>query len=191
MIIVGMVAALSIDSLSRIFDLRARLSAYLDAATASRMTVSWLRRSTTNLVPDLATSPNRFKGTAAEFSGITLAPLGEEAGVPTAITWRLAPDAQTRGVRLDYRTGTANWVTVAAWPERSGSFTYDGGDGRWVNEWPPPLQSPNLPQIPRYIRVIVGKDASAWSVVMSPVGSLEARQPAANIRDILGSNLNQ
>jgi hypothetical protein len=155
------------------------------------MTVNWLRRSTTNLVPDLATSPNRFRGTAAEFSGITLAPLGEESGVPTAISWRLQPDAPTRGVRLEYRTGPANWVTVAAWPERTGSFTYDGGDGQWVNEWPPPLQSPTLPQIPRYIRIIVGRDANAWSVVMSPVGSLEARQPVANIRDVLGSNQNR
>lgn len=186
LIIVGMVAAISVDSLSRVFDLRARLSAYLDAATASRMTMNWLRRSTTNLVSDLATSPNRFRGTASEFSGITLAPLGEESGIPTATTWRFTPDSQTRGVRLEYRTGSANWVTVASWPERTGSFTYDGGDGQWVSEWPPAFQSPTLPQIPRYIRVMVGRGSDAWSIVMSPVGNLAARQPTANIRDVLG-----
>lgn len=187
LVIVGMVAAISIDSLSRVFDLRARLSAYLDAATASRMTTNWLRRSTTNLVPDLATSPNRFRGTASQFSGVTLAPLGEGSGTPTAIAWRLNPDAATRGVRLEYQTGAANWVTVAAWPERTGAFTYDGGDGQWVNEWPPPFQAPNALQIPRYIRAVVGRGTDTWSIVMSPVGSLEARPPAANIRDILGS----
>lgn len=187
LMIVGFTASILTDSLSRVFDLRTRLAAYLDAAASSRMTLNWLRRSVAGLMPDFVDGSIRFRGTAAEFSGITLSAPGADPGVPQRVAWRLAPDAGTKGVRLETQVADGPWVGVAAWPEKAGRLSYDGGDGQWVEEWPPTFATPTTPQIPRYIRIVIGAGADAWSTTLASSGPREARERTGDIaRSVIG-----
>lgn len=186
LIFVGIVTAVLTDSLTRVFELRTRFAAYLDSAAASQMTLSWLRRSTESLIPDYPEGEGRFHGTAVEFSGISLAAPGADPGIPHGISWRLLNNVQNHELRLETRVDRRPWVAVAAWPELSGRFDYDGGDGRWVPEWPPALVTQNSPQIPRLIRVVIGSSADGWSAILAPFGPRMARVRNDNLlRSIL------
>jgi hypothetical protein len=182
LIFVGFVTVLLSDSLTRIFDLRTRFSAYLDSAAASEMTLAWLRRSTEGLIPDYVDGDARFQGKADAFSGITLAAPGTDPGIPHLISWRLVNNAGTRELRLENKVDRAPWVAVAAWPERTGHFDYDGGDGRFVTEWPPAMVSPQTPQLPRLIRVVIGGGAEGWSAILVPFGPRLGRVRSDNIQ---------
>lgn len=187
LMIVAFAATILTDSLSRIFDLRTRLASYLDAAASSRMTLNWLRRSVSGLLPDFADGTIRFLGTATEFSGISLSGPGADPGVPQRVAWRLRPEATTRGVRLETQVGSGPWVAVAAWPEKTGRLSYDGGDGQWVEEWPPSFATPTTPQIPRYIRIVIGSGADAWSTTLASEGPRESKERTGDIaRSVLG-----
>ncbi len=193
LMLVGLVSAVVTDSLTRVLDLRTRLAVYLDSAASSRMTLNWLRRSVAGLVPDFIDGTDRFRGTAAEFTGISITAPGYDIGVPQRVSWRLAPNAAIRGVTLSTRIGDGQWVGVAEWPDRIGRFAYDGGDGQWAAEWPPALaQSAPLgritlpgqsttPQIPRFIRVEVGTAANNWSAILTSDGSRDGRQRTGDI----------
>lgn len=187
LMIVGFAATILTDSLARVFDLRTRLAAYLDASASSRMTLAWLRRSVSGLVPDFVDGSTRFRGTANEFSGISLTGPGASPGIPLRVAWRLAPEPATKGVRLETREGEAAWVAVAAWPEKNGRFSYDGGDGDWVEEWPPTFATPTTPQLPRYIRIVVGTGPDAWSTTLAPVGPRESKERTGDIaKSVIG-----
>ena len=191
--LVGLVSAVVTDSLTRVLDLRTRLAVYLDSAASSRMTLNWLRRSVAGLVPDFVDGTDRFRGTATEFTGISITAPGYDIGVPQSVSWRLAPNTTIRGVTLSARIGDGAWVGVAEWPDRTGRFSYDGGDGQWLSEWPPALAQsgplggivlpgrPMTPQIPRFIRVEVGTAANSWSAVLTSDGSREGRQRTGDI----------
>lgn len=181
LMIVGFATAVLTDSLARVFDLRTRLASYLDAAASSRMTLNWLRRSVSGLIPDFVDGTTRFRGTATEFSGISLTGPGADPGIPQRVAWRLVPDQAIRGVRLEVQLAETPWVVVSAWPERTGRFSYDGGDGQWVEEWPPALAAPTAPQIPRFIRVVVGTGADSWSTLLASEGSRESKERTGDI----------
>jgi hypothetical protein len=187
LIFTALVTMLLTESLARVFDLRTRFAAYLDSAAASEMTLSWLRRSTEALVADYPDGDSRFQGSAAAFSGITLAAPGTDPGIPHAFGWRLTLNNTTRELRLENRLDRGGWVAVAAWPERTGRFEYDGGDGRWVADWPPALSGPNIPQLPRLIRMVIGSGSDTWSAILVPNGQRLARQRNDNQqRSIIG-----
>jgi hypothetical protein len=187
LIFTALVTMLLTESLARVFDLRTRFAAYLDSAAASEMTLSWLRRSAEALVPDYPDGDSRFQGKAMEFTGITLAAPGTDPGIPHAFGWRLTFNNTTRELRLENRVDRGSWVAVAAWPERTGHFDYDGGDGHWVQDWPPAMSVPDTPQLPRLIRVVIGGGADAWSAILVPNGQRLARPRNDNLqRSIIG-----
>lgn len=187
-LLVGLVSAVVTDSLTRVLDLRSRLASYLDSATSSRMTLNWLRRSAAGLVPDYIDGEDRFRGTPTEFTGISITAPGYDIGIPQRVSWRLLPNPAVKGVTLSTRLGEGPWVAVAEWPDRTGRFAYEGGDGQWVGEWPPAMGNvarlgaiiiPGqqvAPQIPRFIRVEVSNAESNWSAILVSDGPREGRQ---------------
>lgn len=187
-LLIGLVAAVVTESLTRVLDLRTRLAVYLDSATSSRMTLNWLRRSAAGLVPDFVDGEDRFRGTSTEFTGISITAPGYDIGIPQRVSWRLAPNPAVRGVTLSTRIGNGPWVAVAEWPDRTGRFAYDGGNGEWVGEWPPALGQAapigaivipgqqTTPQIPRFIRVEIGSAENNWSAILVSDGPREGRQ---------------
>jgi hypothetical protein len=189
LIFTALVTMLLTESLARVFDMRTRFAAYLDAAAASEMTLSWLRHSTEALIADFVDGDSRFQGTATAFSGITLAAPGTDPGSPHAFAWRLTSNAATKELRLESRVDQGAWVAVAAWPQLTGRFDYDGGDGHWVQQWPPAMTTPTTPQLPRLIRIAIGTAADGWSAILVPNGQRVARQRNDNVqRSIIGQS---
>lgn len=159
LVLVGMLTAAAFDGLSRIFDLRQRLGAWVDLAGDSAISASWLRDSLAGLVPEYENGLHPFKGAEYALSGLTIAGLDTRPGVPVSMEWRFGSDG--RDFVLEYRdSATASFRPYWRWTGDPGRFTYIADDGKSYPTWPPQnLTLPTgviIPQLPTAIRVDFG-----------------------------------
>lgn len=161
LVLVGMLVTVAFDGLSRLFDLRQRLGAWIDLAGDNAITSSWLRDSLAGSVPEYDNGPYPFRGGERSLTGLTIAGLRTRAGVPVPYEWRLAVDPQGSGSVLEYRDITdLNYSVYWRWQGDPGRFTYFADDGKSYPTWPPTgLTLPTgvtIPQLPAAIQVDFG-----------------------------------
>ncbi len=161
LVLVGMLVTVSFDGLSRLFDLRQRLGAWIDLAGDNAITTTWLRDSMASTVPEYENGPFPFRGGERALTGLTLAGLRTRPGIPVPYEWRLAPDSQGRGSVLEYRDGTdLRYSVYWRWDGEPGRFTYFAEDGKSYPTWPPTGLTLGtgvvIPQLPAAIQVDFG-----------------------------------
>lgn len=174
LVLVGMLTVVAFDGLSRLFDLRQRLGAWIDLAGDSAITASWLRDSLSGLVPEYENGMFPFRGEERALSGLSLATLHNRPGVPVVMEWRFATEPGSGDAVLEYRDGTAIAYQVYwRWSGELGRFTYMAEDGTAYPSWPPTgLTLPTgvvIPQLPAAIRVEFGGPPLGKQVVYAGV----------------------
>jgi len=150
LIIVGLVAGSLFAALSRLNDVRGRLSPFLATSEREGLLNSWFRTAVNDIVPDKLQGPNVFTGTANSFSGLTLAPLAGDPGGPTPFKWELVYDAQHDLTELRYTGYDQKPIEVRRWQGSKNQFAYMTSDLTWHDSWPPGLQK--VSQLPVAIR---------------------------------------
>jgi prepilin-type N-terminal cleavage/methylation domain-containing protein len=151
LVIVGLVAASLFEALSRLNDVRGRLSPFLSASEREGLLNSWFRTGVNDLIPDKAHGPNVFTGNATSFSGLTLAPLAGDAGGPTPFKWELVYDGSHDRTVLRYTDFGGKTLELRGWRGAKTAFSYLGPDQLWYETWPPGLQKTK--QLPMAIRL--------------------------------------
>jgi prepilin-type N-terminal cleavage/methylation domain-containing protein len=151
LIIVGMVAGSLFAALSRLNDVRGRLSPFLATSEREGLLNSWFRTAINDIVPDKLQGPDAFVGTAKSFSGLTLAPLAGDPGGPTPFKWELVYDAQHDLTELRYTGFDQKPIELRRWQGSKPQFSYLGTDQAWHDSWPPGLQK--VKQLPLAIRL--------------------------------------
>ncbi|MGQ3075407.1 MAG: prepilin-type N-terminal cleavage/methylation domain-containing protein [Ferrovibrionaceae bacterium] len=157
-VLVGMLATAAFEGLSRIFDLRQRLGAWIDLAGDNAITSSWLRDSLAGVVPEYENGPNPFRGSERSVRGLTIAGLRSRPGVPVPFEWRIAEGRQSA---LEYREGLdPSFRQYWQWEGQRGRFVYVAEDGKTYPTWPPEgVTLPTgavIPQLPAAIEVEFG-----------------------------------
>jgi type II secretory pathway pseudopilin PulG len=177
LVLLAAVVGLLFEAISRVGDLRVRLTRFVDQTMTATLAAAWYRQTVVVMLPDFENGPNSFKGNVQGFTGLTLAPLDETAGAPTAFGWRAVRD--DNGVsRLQYGNAQGEWRDVMAWQGPTARFSYADRLGDWSDEWPRPLSGGGplgvvrpvtLPQLPRFVRFDAGRGAEQWSSIVAVV----------------------
>ena len=170
LVIVALISGVLLSGLERVLDLRTRLSAFLDGVEAPMLVADWFRESVGGLLPDQKDGKERFAGDARHFAGLSTAPLNAVPGVPTAIVWTLAYDADSGRTTLRYRNSGGPEMTIASWPGNYGSLRYCGSDLVCHASWPP---NPEASQLPAMIQLDAVQGTAAWPILASPASSLD------------------
>ncbi len=157
-VLVGMLATAAFEGLSRLFDLRQRLGAWIDLAGDNAITSSWLRDSLASVVPEYENGPNPFRGAERSVQGLTIGGLRSRPGVPVPFEWRIT---EGRQATLEYREGQdPDFRPYWRWEGGAGRFTYVAEDGKTYPTWPPQgVTLPAgaiIPQLPVAIQVDFG-----------------------------------
>jgi prepilin-type N-terminal cleavage/methylation domain-containing protein len=153
LVIVGMVSVSLFEALSRLNDVRGRLSPFLSTSEREGLVNLWFRNAVNDIVPDADLGKNVFKGSATSFSGLTLAPLAGDPGGPSVFKWDLTYDAAHDRTALHYTGYDGNPLELRVWQGDKTRFAYLGGekDPTWYETWPPGLQKTK--QLPLAIRL--------------------------------------
>jgi general secretion pathway protein J len=185
LILVALVSGLLFEAVSRVGDLRVRLSRNLDGAFEATLTSQWFRGTVAMALPDHDGGVDSFKGTPSSFNGLTAQALDGWPGTPTPFAWRLVGEPTTSVTRLEYRSGDGSWREIARWSGLAARFRYAGPDGNWIAEWPPALSGGGrlgavvqmqTPQLPRFVRLDGAQAPDSWSTVVAVVGTTHTPQ---------------
>ncbi len=95
----------------------------------------WFRQTTEAIIAQYTDiqSPYIFKGNAEQFSGMTIASLTHESGVPYGFSWQLVRENDKTILRYQDEMGQ-NW-DIMHWQGTVGEFHYIDYDGQSRNEW--------------------------------------------------------
>jgi len=197
LVIVAMVTTALTQALSQALAVRTKLGPYIDRSEDTARIGEWYRQIVNGTVPaddDLATS---FRGNPSEISGLTLAPLAGEVGIPTAYRLAIETEGNDSLVLRAYAEGSPT-LALAHWPRSAkalqpfGFQFFDGTD--WVARWP--LDDATVrakqpfgrstgdepPQLPKLIRVNLMLGTQEIVLVGAPRGPLA---PLPNINKLL------
>lgn len=148
LILVSMTTGILMQGLHQIFLLQSRFGHELFNSQQGAMYTEWFRRSVNGMMPDYHDGKHPFKGSAREFSGMTLSPLNAATETLVPFMWRLEFDPASGQTQLRYGAGEET-PTVLSWPGNSGKFVYFDGNNEPHDAWPPFLGK--WPQLPKAI----------------------------------------
>lgn len=165
LVIVSIVSTLLIQGISYVLYLRYQFINQLEQLQHSTLQEYWFRSSTTGITIDYRDTDYQFSGNQKEFSGLTLAALEEDVGVPTPFAWQLVPQSNQTILRYHTYSGQ-EWDIFTS--EREAAFRYLDDKGKWHTEWPPKLGD-NTAQIPRFIEFTAKQSQQpiVWLVKLS------------------------
>ncbi|MCP4696355.1 MAG: hypothetical protein GY862_05855 [Gammaproteobacteria bacterium] len=149
LVLTGLISTLLMEGLTYVLHLRARFLEQLDDLQQGALQEHWFRGTSAALIPDYTDIPpsqaNLFTGQEREFSGLTIAALDAETGLPAPFSWRLLYEGGK--TVLQYRNSGGEYWDITHWYEQSGSFLYRAENGEWHKQWPPAfgLEVPQLP----------------------------------------------
>jgi general secretion pathway protein J len=155
LVLVALISTLLLEGISQVLLLRERFLGVLQRTQQGAVQAYWFRSSVAGLLPDYPTerpdivfqarSPQLFEGQSDTLSGLTLAALDANGGVPTPFSWRLLRANQQ--TTLQYQNQAGEYWTVMVWPGEQGEFRYQDKAGKWYEQWPPALglEPPQLP----------------------------------------------
>jgi general secretion pathway protein J len=136
LILAGMITSILMQGLHQVFQLQTHFGRELFNTQQGEMYAEWFRSSVNGLMPDYDDGKHKFKGSAHEFSGLTLSPLDTATEALLPLDWRLKFDPQTGQTQLQYG-GAKDAPVVLAWQGNSGRFVYVDGDNKPHDTWPP------------------------------------------------------
>jgi prepilin-type N-terminal cleavage/methylation domain-containing protein len=158
LIIVGMVTASMFEALSRLNDVRGRLSPFLAASEREGLVNSWFRGAINDIVADQQYGKHLFKGDPKSFSGLTLTPLAGDPGAPSAFLWELVYDAAHDRTVLRYTGFDQKPIEVRGWSGNKTAFSYLSPDLVWTESWPPGFLK--VKQLPLAIRLYAPEEGA-------------------------------
>ncbi|EIJ43006.1 prepilin-type N-terminal cleavage/methylation domain-containing protein [Beggiatoa alba B18LD] len=154
LVISSFISVLLMQGLSFLAQLQGRFVEQLDDLHIGALQEYWFRSTVTNVLADYKDVENNyvFQGNSERFSGLTIAGLDNEAGVPTPFAWTIIKTDEQYGLyyqALDKPNEPA-WQ-VAIWQGQADGFRYLDRKGQWFNQWPPTTLGLESPQLPRAI----------------------------------------
>jgi len=153
LILIGLITTLLLQGFFYVLHLRERFLEQLNNLQQGAIQEHWFRSSTSSLTTNYADSDDLFKGNTQQFSGLTLASLDADSGVPMPVTWQLRYENGVTALR--YKNTQEQFWTVFQWQDEVGQFQYLSPQGEWQAQWPPTLGE-DPPQLPRAI-MLTGK----------------------------------
>lgn len=167
LIISSFVSVLLMQGLGFILQLQGRFVEQLEDLQEGALQEYWFRSTVSSTLADYKDiEPNHvFQGDSTHFSGLTVAGLDADAGVPTEFSWTLNHVADTVVLQYQQTSNEVAWQ-VAQWQGNEGEFRYLTRDGQWFEQWPPKTLGVEAPQLPRAI-LLSGKrrqQSFAWIV---------------------------
>lgn len=136
LVLVSLIVTFMLEGLSYTLSLRERFSNYLAASRNSFLIEHWFRESTANLFPvfEDIEKDSLFEGKTRRLSGLTLAGLDAQSGVPVPFTWELT--FQGTQTVLSYKTARQQEWPILEWSGEAGGFQYLSEDDQWHETWP-------------------------------------------------------
>lgn len=177
--IVSLISGTLLFALQRVLDVRVRIAEFLDGTDAPNLIADWFRDSVDGLVADEKGGADQFSGSQRQLTGLTLAPLDGEAGVPTRVTWTIQFDPDKQRTYLRYQAATDPVMTIASWPDDRGGFRYCKVDLTCYDAWPPP--NVRASTVPALIRLEAVRGTEAWAILAAPRNRREAPVPPARL----------
>ena len=158
LIIVGLVASSLFEAMTRLNDVRGRLSPFLAESERIGLMNSWFRSAINDIVPDQEYGKNIFKGAPRSFSGLTLAPLAGDPGAPSPFQWDLVYDSLHDRTVLRYTGYDKKPIEVRGWHGDKTAFAYLAPDLSWSETWPPGILKTK--QLPMAIRLYTPEEGT-------------------------------
>lgn len=163
--LMAVIAALFIDPISRVYDLRTRLRTHIDNVHLDVLARHWFK----STLSGLYMTKTKFVGEPKKITGITFAPLDDEMGMPTPFEWSLFYDKENDVTLLQYKGYGEDNITTAEWKGDEGSFSYyDPENKEWQSEW---QNSNNIQEddykLPLYIRLDGKLDQKNWTLLVN------------------------
>ncbi|MEK7991685.1 MAG: prepilin-type N-terminal cleavage/methylation domain-containing protein [Thiotrichaceae bacterium] len=178
LVLVSLISMLLMQGLSFVFQLKTQFVNQIDDLQQGALQEYWFRSSTRSLFPAGKESPYVFKGQKDSFSGLTMASLHEETGMPTPFKWALL--AQQDKTVLYYYPDLVGqpalkWQ-IMEWFGHEGRLQYMGADGRWFETWPP-AKFDFVTQLPEAILFTGKRRQNKLQWLISVIGIKEAPIP--------------
>jgi len=164
LVIVAMVAGLLSEGLFQIGRIEQRLGGAQLQAQVQRLHAIWVQQALEGLMPGVKDTPQRFRGSARELSGLsTQLPSAQALGPqPMRLSLRFSPDAGETELVLSFGLDgqSSQEAVLSQWPGDRGSLRYQDAAGAWLVQWPPALGAGALPlsALPQAIAVYRGVD---------------------------------
>jgi len=152
LVLVSLISVLLMQGLGFVMQLRTHFVEQIDDLQQGALQEHWFRSSTSSLFPASKTSPYLFHGKPKVLTGLTMAAINQDIGVPTPFKWALQTE-QDRTILYYYpdliKQPNLKWQ-VMDWYGHEGKFQYLSTTGRWFNQWPPD-KFEQIPQLPEAI----------------------------------------
>lgn len=160
--LVASISGLFLDPIARVYDLKARLSAFIDKAPDNILPPSWFQKTVKGYYP----GEDKFEGTANRFSGETIMSFDEPQGVPMPFAWEISYNADTGLSTLSYLNAIEEPQAMLTWRGDSGSFSYfDEDTQKWVDEWQSsPFVKKEDYRLPSLIRFEAERDGKVYMI---------------------------
>ncbi len=136
LVLLGIITTLLIEGFTYVIRLRSRVLAHVEEITVRKMEENWVRSLCGGLTPDFKGEKHVFIGQRSYLSGLTLAPLKSNPGVPTPFTLQFRQEDGE--IFLDYREWDGEIWEIAHWKGTEAGFAYADKSGQWGKQWPVP-----------------------------------------------------
>ncbi|MCK5878092.1 MAG: hypothetical protein KAG43_10690 [Candidatus Marithrix sp.] len=174
LMLVSFISVILLEGFSYVLHLRSSFLEQFENLQRGALQEYWFRSTTAAIITDYqdgnssSNGDNIFEGKERQFSGLTIAALDQNMGVPTSFTWKLE---YIDGMTVLRYKNKETW-DVLHWFGEGGTFSYLDKKNKWHNSWPPKVGK-NIPQIPQVIK-FQGKrrnHAITWIVKLSDHGT--------------------
>ena len=149
LVLVSFISVLLLEGFSYVLHLRSSFLAQFEDLQRGALQEYWFRSTTAAIITERYNGDHVFKGEKHQFSGLTIAALDQNIGVPTSFGWKME---YADGIMvLHYQNSKNETWNISHWFSGEGKFSYMAKDGKWHTEWPPKIGL-DIPQIPRIIQ---------------------------------------
>lgn len=167
LLITSAASTILFQALDKVYRMQGRLGEGLDKAHQSGMTMDWFRLTASGLISDPSDTELKFFGKGREWSGLSINPLSEDAGIPTRIKWELEFNPADGFTHLVYREGDRR-SNIAAWQGGEAQFVYLDRRRERHDSWPPVMGGQD--SLPQVILIEAVDRGDAINVAAAPPG---------------------
>ena len=170
LVITGFIVAILLQSLHQVFRLQTQFGNEIFRTQNGAMYADWFRQSINGLTPDYEGGKQKFRGERRQMNGLTLSPLDQENGTPSAFAWRLEFDSRSGLTGLYYSdAGEKQARQILTWQSNNGRFIYVDAENEAHDTWPPFLGK--WPQLPSAIYMESGTSEQLRLILAAPRGA--------------------
>jgi len=190
LVLVSLVMTLTMQGLSSALDLRGRVIKEVVHQQTTRLQQYWLRSVVASLYPEQVHRTDVFKGDRQKISGLTLAPLISDTGIPVPFT--LSIQRSQGQASMVYREADFDPWVLATWQDTAtGGFRFRDADGKWTSKWPvnkvipadPQQEQIQLPALIDIEMIVNDQRMNLWVPVLS------RKAPKVDLQRLIEGNL--